>query len=81
MIQTEARPFRDLLLGFFFITVGMSLDWRDLLADWAQILVFLAALIALKAFLVALAARAFGWSTPARSSSGFCSPRAASSRS
>jgi CPA2 family monovalent cation:H+ antiporter-2 len=71
MIQTEARPFRDLLLGFFFITVGMSLDWRGLLADWAQILVFLAALIAIKALLVALAARAFGWSTPGSVQLGF----------
>jgi CPA2 family monovalent cation:H+ antiporter-2 len=71
VIQTEARPFRALLLGFFFITVGMSLDWRVLLADWAQIVVFLAALIALKAVLVAIAARAFGWSTPGSVQLGF----------
>jgi CPA2 family monovalent cation:H+ antiporter-2 len=71
VIQTEARPFRALLLGFFFITVGMSLDWRVLLADWAQIIVFLAALIALKAVLVAIAARAFGWSTPGSVQLGF----------
>ena len=71
VIQTEARPFRALLLGFFFITVGMSLDWRVLLADWAQIVVFLAALIAIKAVLVAIAARAFGWSTPGSVQLGF----------
>jgi CPA2 family monovalent cation:H+ antiporter-2 len=71
VIQTEARPFRDLLLGFFFITVGMSLEWRGLLADWAQILAFLVALIAIKALLVALAARAFGWSTPGSVQLGF----------
>jgi monovalent cation:H+ antiporter-2, CPA2 family len=71
VIQTEARPFRALLLGFFFITVGMSLDWRILLADWAQIIVFLAGLIALKAVLVAVAARAFGWSTPGSVQLGF----------
>ena len=71
VIQTEARPFRALLLGFFFITVGMSLDWRVLLADWAQTVLFLAALIALKAVLVAIAARAFGWSTPGSVQLGF----------
>jgi monovalent cation:H+ antiporter-2, CPA2 family len=71
VIQTEARPFRALLLGFFFITVGMSLDWRVLLADWAQTVVFLAALIAIKALLVAIAARAFGWSTPGSVQLGF----------
>jgi CPA2 family monovalent cation:H+ antiporter-2 len=71
VIQTEARPFRDLLLGFFFITVGMSLDWRVLLADWAAILVFVAALVLVKALLVALAARAFGWSVPGAVQLGF----------
>ena len=71
VIQTEARPFRALLLGFFFITVGMSLDWRVLLADWAQVVLFLAALIAIKAALVAIAARAFGWSTPGSVQLGF----------
>jgi monovalent cation:H+ antiporter-2, CPA2 family len=71
VIQTEARPFRALLLGFFFITVGMSLDWRVLLADWAAILVFVVTLVALKAVLVALAARAFGWSVPGAVQLGF----------
>jgi monovalent cation:H+ antiporter-2, CPA2 family len=71
VIQTEARPFRDLLLGFFFITVGMSLDWRVLVADWAAILVFLVALIVIKAMLVALAARPFGWSVPGAVQLGF----------
>jgi CPA2 family monovalent cation:H+ antiporter-2 len=71
VIQTEARPFRDLLLGFFFITVGMSLDWRVLLADWAAILAFVLALVVIKAVLVAAAARAFGWSTPGSVQLGF----------
>ncbi|MCG6885943.1 MAG: cation:proton antiporter [Proteobacteria bacterium] len=71
VIQTEAKPFRNLLLGFFFITVGMSLDWRILAGHWAEILVFLVALIAIKALLVAAAARAFGWSTPGSVQLGF----------
>jgi monovalent cation:proton antiporter-2 (CPA2) family protein len=71
VIQTEATPFRALLLGFFFITVGMSLDWRVLLADWAAILAFVVALVALKAVLAALAARAFGWSVPGAVQLGF----------
>lgn len=71
VIQTEARPFRNLLLGFFFITVGMSLDWRILIGHWAEILVFLFALIAIIAVLVSAAARAFGWSTPGSMQLGF----------
>jgi CPA2 family monovalent cation:H+ antiporter-2 len=71
VIQTEAKPFRNLLLGFFFITVGMSLDWRMLLANWGEILVFLVALVTVKAVLVAAAARVFGWSTPGSVQLGF----------
>jgi monovalent cation:proton antiporter-2 (CPA2) family protein len=71
LIQTEAKPFRNLLLGFFFITVGMSLDWRILVAHGAEILVFLVTLTVIKAFLVAVAARVFGWSTPGSVQLGF----------
>jgi monovalent cation:H+ antiporter-2, CPA2 family len=71
VIKTEAKPFRNLLLGFFFITVGMSLDWRTLVAHWPEILVFLFALIMIKALLVAAAGRVFGWSTPGSVQLGF----------
>ena len=71
VIQTEAKPFRNLLLGFFFITVGMSLDWHVLLAGWFKILVFVVVLVALKAALVAISARLFGWSTPGSVQLGF----------
>jgi CPA2 family monovalent cation:H+ antiporter-2 len=71
VIQTEARPFRNLLLGFFFITVGMSLDWRILVAHWAEILAFLFVLIVFKAVLVAAAARLVGWSAPGAVQLGF----------
>ena len=71
VIQTEAKPFRDLLLGFFFITVGMSLDWRVLLSQGWEILAFVAALIVLKAVLIGVAARTFGWSTPGAVQLGF----------
>ncbi len=64
VIQTEAKPFRNLLLGFFFITVGMSLDWRVLFSLWAEILGFLVVLILVKVALIAAAARAVGWSMP-----------------
>jgi len=64
VIQTEAKPFRNLLLGFFFITVGMSLDWRVLFSLWAEILVFLVVLMLVKVALITAAARAVGWSMP-----------------
>lgn len=64
LIQTEAKPFRNLLLGFFFITVGMSLDWHVLLANGAEILLFLTGLIVIKVLLIGVAARVFGWTVP-----------------
>jgi CPA2 family monovalent cation:H+ antiporter-2 len=71
VIQTEARPFRNLLLGFFFITIGMSLNWHILLTHWAEILAFLFVLIMFKAVLVAVAARLVGWSVPGAIQLGF----------
>jgi monovalent cation:proton antiporter-2 (CPA2) family protein len=57
VIRTEVKPFRGLLLGFFFITVGMSLDTAVLFREWAQILLFLLLLLSSKTVLIFLAAR------------------------
>jgi CPA2 family monovalent cation:H+ antiporter-2 len=62
VIQSEVKPFRALLLGFFFITIGMSLDWRDMLGNAGAIVAFVVALLAVKTLLIAAAARSFGWS-------------------
>jgi monovalent cation:H+ antiporter-2, CPA2 family len=52
-VEVDIRPFRDLLLGLFFITVGMYLDLL-LLASWLPLVVLLLILlIAGKAALVA----------------------------
>lgn len=60
-IETVIRPFRDLLLGLFFISVGMLLD-LSLLARPAELsaaLAMLLTLIVLKALLAALVTRPF----------------------
>jgi CPA2 family monovalent cation:H+ antiporter-2 len=33
-VETDIRPFHDVLLGLFFITIGMKLDWRPVLDQW-----------------------------------------------
>lgn len=71
LVQTEAKPFRNLLLGFFFITIGMSLDWHILLGHGSEILAFLLALIVAKALLVSAAALVMGWSIPGSVQLGF----------
>lgn len=58
LIQTEVKPFRGLLLGFFFITVGMALNTQVLVREWEQILAALILLVGLKTTLVLAAALA-----------------------
>jgi CPA2 family monovalent cation:H+ antiporter-2 len=59
-IDAVIRPFRELLLGLFFITVGMLLNLRALYGDFPRIVALLLLLIVAKAVLTALTTRAFG---------------------
>ena len=38
LIQSEIKPFRGLLLGFFFISVGLSLDLGALVRFWPAVI-------------------------------------------
>jgi len=59
--QTEAviKPFQDILLGLFFISVGMLLDLGLLLAQLPLVLLLLISLLLLKTAIVALVVRQF----------------------
>jgi len=59
-IDAVIRPFRELLLGLFFITVGMLLDLKALFADLPRILALLLLVSVAKALLSALTTRTFG---------------------
>jgi Kef-type K+ transport system membrane component KefB len=48
-LEADIEPFRGILMGLFFITVGAGIRFDVFLADWALILGLLAALIAVKA--------------------------------
>ena len=56
VIQTEVKPFRGLLLGFFFITVGMALNLQVLALHWPRVLLALVLIVLVKAVFVYLAA-------------------------
>ena len=60
-IESVIRPYRDLLLGLFFISVGMLLDMRLLgrPSELATVLLMLLTLVTLKAAIAALVTRAF----------------------
>jgi len=59
-VETEIRPFHDVLLGLFFITIGMKLDAEAIWAQWQQVLVLSLAPVLFKFVLVTLLARGFG---------------------
>ncbi len=56
-IEAQIEPFRGLLLGLFFVGIGMSLDLRGALAQPQLIGLLLAALIAAKAIVLYAVAR------------------------
>lgn len=58
-VETDIRPFHDVLLGLFFITIGMKLDWRPVMDRWFLVLMLTTVPVVVKFGLVALLARAF----------------------
>jgi CPA2 family monovalent cation:H+ antiporter-2 len=59
-VETDIRPFHDVLLGLFFITIGMKLDAPLVLAQWPLVLALTIAPVLFKFILVTLLARVFG---------------------
>jgi CPA2 family monovalent cation:H+ antiporter-2 len=59
--QTEAviKPFQDILLGLFFVSVGMLLDLRLLLLQLPLVLLMLVTLLALKSVVILAIVRRF----------------------
>jgi CPA2 family monovalent cation:H+ antiporter-2 len=58
-VETDIRPFHDVLLGLFFITVGMKLDWRPVLDHWFLVLLLTTLPVIAKFVMVAGLTRAF----------------------
>ena len=52
-VETDIRPFHDVLLGLFFISIGMMLDWRLVLERWPMVLLLVTLPVLFKAALVA----------------------------
>jgi CPA2 family monovalent cation:H+ antiporter-2 len=63
-VEEDIKPFRDVLLGLFFITVGMALNPAMVLEYWGWVLLLLVVPVAVKLVLVAALSRIFG-GTPA----------------
>jgi CPA2 family monovalent cation:H+ antiporter-2 len=51
-VEADIRPFHDVLLGLFFITIGMKLDWEVLIDSWGWVLLLSTVPVLFKAGLV-----------------------------
>lgn len=51
-LEADIRPFRDVLLGLFFVSVGMQLDLQALMDNWYWVIIFTALLIVIKTLLI-----------------------------
>src|SRR5438132_937494 len=59
-VEEDIKPFRDVLLGLFFVTVGMMLDLRLVLGEFPLVMLLFALLVGAKFALIALLSTAFG---------------------
>jgi CPA2 family monovalent cation:H+ antiporter-2 len=59
-VEEDIKPFRDVLLGLFFITVGMLLNVGLVLENWWIVLLLLCGPVLLKFALIAALAKLFG---------------------
>jgi glutathione-regulated potassium-efflux system protein KefB len=59
-VEADIDPFRGLLLGLFFMAVGMMLDLSIILKEPARILLYVTILIGVKFTVIALLTRLFG---------------------
>lgn len=53
-VEEDIKPFRDVLMGLFFVTIGVKLDMHILLGLWWQVLLALLGLLVIKALIVGL---------------------------
>lgn len=58
-VEADISPFRDILLGLFFVTVGMLLDIHELKAQIGWVLLLMGVFVLVKAFLVTQLGRLF----------------------
>jgi CPA2 family monovalent cation:H+ antiporter-2 len=70
LIETTIEPFKGLLLGLFFFTVGMSIDFREIAREPVWLLSCAVGLVVVKAALIAGLARLFRVSWPSAIETG-----------
>lgn len=59
-VEEDIKPFRDVLMGLFFVTIGVKLDLHILFGLWWKVLLAVAALLIVKAVVVGVQSRLLG---------------------
>lgn len=59
-VEEDIKPFRDVLLGLFFVSIGTLLDLRVVAGSWPQVLAFMTVPVLFKFALVLVLVRVFG---------------------
>jgi CPA2 family monovalent cation:H+ antiporter-2 len=70
-VEDDIKPFRDVLLGFFFVTVGMVLDIQVVVANAGLVALLLLIPVFAKFALIVVLARGFGSPLSAALRTGF----------
>lgn len=63
-IEVEIRPFRDILLALFFITIGMLANFATWYSTWFEIILMVLGLVVFKGVVIAGLCRLFGNYSP-----------------
>ena len=53
-VEEDIKPFRDVLMGLFFVTIGVKLDLHILVGHWWQVILVLIGLLLIKGLVVGL---------------------------
>lgn len=59
-VEDDIKPFRDVLLGLFFVTIGMLLDMRVVIENFLWVFMILTGLVITKIIVIAELSRLFG---------------------
>ena len=71
-VEEDVKPFKDVLLGLFFITIGMLLDFEVIYQQWMLVSLLLIGPLIFKFGMIALLSRAFGSSPGISIRTGLC---------
>jgi len=69
-VEADVKPYRDVLMGVFFISVGMLLDWSVVAEQWLLVLALLLVPMVFKFLLIAALAKLFRVATGASLKTG-----------